>query len=235
MSDLPENLICGVDRSLVERFLLMIRDNYQKADKAAYFLEQRAGISRVCGVMNLRDALSHLASLLNPKTKRDEWQDHLANAEEHLRRAIIEPYEIAINDLVVRFQELYVQYKERLLPVQDAHATLTAAPNAVRIEAVLREVEILTSRAKEAKVLNSWNDEWEQGVAGLPEAYEKLHSLYSEVELYWHRFQQLKLNRRQSWLGVWALLATVVSVVLIVVLTLFPNLAQQLRNLLGLP
>jgi hypothetical protein len=209
----------------------MIRDNYRKADKAASFLEQRAGISKVCGVMNLRDAVSHLASLLDPKTNRDKWQDHLANAEEHLRRAIIEPYEIAINDLVVRFQELYGKYKERLLPVQDAHATLGAAPNTVRIEAVLREVEVLTSRAKEAKVLNSCNDEWEQGVAGLLEAYEKLHNLYSEVESYWHRFQQLKLNRRQWWLGVWALLATAVGVVL----TLFPSLAQRLRNLLGLP
>jgi hypothetical protein len=153
------------------------------------------------------------------------------NAEEHLRRAIIEPYEIAISDLVVKFQKLYGKYKERLLPVQDAHATLGAAPNTVRIEAVLREVEVLTSRAKEAKVLNSCNDEWEQGVAGLLEAYEKLHNLYSEVESYWHRFQQLKLNRRQWWLGVWALLATAVGVVL----TLFPSLAQRLRNLLGLP
>jgi hypothetical protein len=230
MQDLPGRLICGVDRLIVERFLVMIRDNYRKADKAAYLLEQRAGISKVCAVMNLRDAVSRLASLLDPKTNRDKWQDHPANAEEHLRRAIIEPREIAINGLVVRFQELYWEYRQRLLPVQDAYAILCAAPTSVRIDAVEREVEALTSKAKDAKVLNSWDDEWEQGVAGLPEAYEKLHSLYSEAESYWHSFQQLELNRRQLWLGLWALLAAAVSVVL----TLFPNLARALRNLLRL-
>jgi hypothetical protein len=83
-----------VHRELICRFLSLVRDNYAKADKASYFLERRAGVSNACAITNLRDVLSHLATLLDPTTPPDKRADQLSNGEEHLRRAIIEPYEM---------------------------------------------------------------------------------------------------------------------------------------------
>ena len=36
-------------------FLALVRDNYKKADKAAYFLERQAGVVNTCSMTNLRD------------------------------------------------------------------------------------------------------------------------------------------------------------------------------------
>jgi hypothetical protein len=41
------DLVCGVDRRLVEEFLALIRDNYRKADQATAFLEP-SGTSLEC-------------------------------------------------------------------------------------------------------------------------------------------------------------------------------------------
>src|SRR5947209_18289498 len=115
------SLVCGVPRLHVERFLLLIRDNYKKADKATFFLEQRSGIVNIQGITNMRDVLSHLVTLLDPATPDGKWEEQLGNAEEHLRRAIIEPYEIALNELTVKFEELYDRYRQLVLPIKDNH------------------------------------------------------------------------------------------------------------------
>jgi hypothetical protein len=154
-----QDLICGVERKLVESFLTLIRDNYREADKATFFLEQRTGIVNVQGIANVRDVLSHLVTLLNPDTPPEKKAEQLANAEEHLRRAIIEPYELALNDLLIKFNELYFNYKERLLPVKDRHLLLQSAPNDVSIEATLKEVGELYVLGRSGKGKNFWSKE----------------------------------------------------------------------------
>jgi hypothetical protein len=107
------------ERDLVLRFLALIRDSYKKAEKAAYFLERRAGVLNTCGMTNLRDVLSHLATLLDPATPARKRADQLASAEEHLRRAIIEPYEIGLASLTEKFTQDYETYRKDVLPVKD--------------------------------------------------------------------------------------------------------------------
>ena len=60
-----EPLVCGISKELTERFLLMIRDAYPKAELATCFLEERAGINNVPHMANVRDVLSHLATFLD--------------------------------------------------------------------------------------------------------------------------------------------------------------------------
>jgi hypothetical protein len=47
MAENPDDLICGVERDIVERFLLLVRDKYQQVDKANYFLELNLGASGI--------------------------------------------------------------------------------------------------------------------------------------------------------------------------------------------
>jgi hypothetical protein len=192
------NPICGVERKPVESLLELIRDNYKKADAAHLFLEQRTGEANVYGIVNLRDVLSHLAALLNPNTPDGKRWEQLANAEEHLRRAIVEPYETAHNKLIVQFDDLYEQYKRDVLPVQERYAGLHGAPNSGCIEAQLEEVRGLTSNLRLAKAKGLWDPEWETGVTSFIEGYKKLADLRLLLEGYCFKQTQLAYDEQNQ-------------------------------------
>jgi hypothetical protein len=212
-----EPLICGVPQSLLERFLRLIRDGYPKAELATCFLEERAGISNVPNMANVRDALSHFATFLDPTLDSDKRADQVVSAEEHFRRAIIEPYQIAVEDLTVKVAELYEKYKVSLLPVKDRHLSLQGAPNEVQVDARLRDIQTSVSCARTAKGRNRWDDQWERGVQEFMTAFDRLKELHSELEAYWYRFEQAKsdseqatVNTRHTRLHIWGIVAAVV-------------------------
>jgi len=194
----PSELICGVERSLVEAFLTLIKDNYKKADKATFFLEQRTGIINLQGVTNVRDVLSHLATLLEPGLSRAQREEQIGKATEHLRRAAIDPYEIALSELLTRFAQLYENFKEQVVPAREEHVSLSSAPSPSVVEARLREIQSLSSDARRIKIHNIWDSEWEMGIARYIEAFDKLSALYSEIESYWYKYEQLERDIGKS-------------------------------------
>lgn len=230
--------VCGADRELVERFLLLIRNNYGKVDEARFFLEQKTGVASVPAMANVRDVVSHLASLLSRDTPDDKRFEQLANAEEHLRRAIIEPYETALNKLTVQFEDLYEQYKAKVVPIQHRHADLGGAPAVAAIEKRLDEIQHLSSNGRFAKAKNLWDSEWEEGVASFIEGYGKLAKLRSELEEYFNRAEQIirdenhqaelsdlkrqvdSASRHSSRLTVWGIVATVLVGVLAIAVSI---------------
>lgn len=186
------DLVCGVDPSLLERFLSLILNNYKRADKATFFLEQRKGIVNFQGITNVRDVLSHLVTFLDPNASTEKRLEQLSNAEEHLRRAINEPYEIALNRLTSQFDTLYDEYKRRVLPITDKHTTLTNAPNTTSIDARVREIRELTAMGRASKGANEWNTEWEAGVASFIEGFDKLEMLYTELQSHIFKVDQIE-------------------------------------------
>jgi phosphoenolpyruvate carboxylase len=104
--------ICSVDSATVERFLILIRDNYPKADRASFFLEEVAGKTSSVAMANLRDVLSHLATALSSDTRPEDLDAQLASAEEHFRRAIQEPYAIALGNLREKFNTVHEEYRK---------------------------------------------------------------------------------------------------------------------------
>lgn len=186
------DLTCGIEKNLVETFLKLIRDNYNKVDMAAFFLEQRTGIINIQGVTNVRDVLGHLANFLQPELTPDQREEQINAAAEHLRRAVTEPYEVAVNELLSRFAKLYERYKQELLPVRDEHVPLSTAPSPSAIEARLVEIQNLRREARNIKNENMWSPEWEQGVVRFAEAFDKLAALYSDIESYWYKFEQIE-------------------------------------------
>ncbi len=232
---MAETTICGVDAALIERFLVLIRDHYRSADKAAFFLERKAGSFSVVGMTNLRDVLSHLATLLDPKTPPDERSAQLASAEEHLRRAIIEPYEIALAQASERVEELYERYKREALP-EKLHFP-REIPDLEQVNSALLEISQLIAAGKTAKARNLWDSKWEEGVSQLVVAFEKLAALKSELETALIRASAFRHERRRNRLmvvGVAGVIGTIFFGVLSVLFLLNPAWADAIRNLIGI-
>jgi hypothetical protein len=174
--------VCGVDRALIERFLLLIRDQYRNADKAIFFLEQSAGVTSPTTLANLRDVLSHLATLLDEDTPDAQREVQLANAEEHLRRAVMEPYFIALGRLNKQFRAVYDLYKGKVLPSKPNSPSLRGAPDDESIQARLRNIAKLAASGRTAKGLNLFNREWESRIGDLIQAFVQLSELRSVLE-----------------------------------------------------
>jgi len=190
LTDAP--LVLGVNREMLERFLTLIHDYYDKVDKATFFLEMRTGVINVSGITNVRGILSHLVVFLDPNTSDEKRREQLTNAEGHLRRAIEEPYEVAFDSLTVSFQRTYQQYKSEVLPAREKHAFLHSAPNLIMVDARLREIGDLGSTGRAAKDKELSDPAWEVCTAAFVEAFEKLFALKSEIEVYCNAYGTMK-------------------------------------------
>lgn len=192
------DLICGVDRSLIEEYLYLIQQNYKRADVAMFFLEERRNVVNFQGITNVRDVLSHLVTLLDPTTPPERQAGQIHNAEEHLRRAINEPYEVALHDLIVEFSRVYQDYKEKVLPVKESYAALANAPEKDEIETTMHNVRQLIAKGRSSKAKNMWNEEWEEGVISFTEAYDSLFTLHLKIERYYHQALQILEQREEA-------------------------------------
>lgn len=179
------DLICGVDKSLVEKFLTLIVRTYPKADEAHLFLEERARVTNVVGMSNLRDVLSHLVTLVEPGLSDEHRVAQLATAEEHLRRAVIEPYQLAIDHVLrTRFDAIYEEYCSLVEPLRDEDPRLSAAPSRDRIGKTLKRVRTLVEKGRKAKGRNLWDKKWEDGVSCFIEAYDILDTVMDQLTRY---------------------------------------------------
>jgi hypothetical protein len=214
------------------RFLILIRENYAKADKAALFLERKAGITNTCGIANLRDVLSHMATLLDQTTLAERRAAQLASAEEHLRRAIIEPYELAIAALAEKFTKIYDGYREKVIPIAGSTEGFSSYPNRISIEHRLAEIDKLAEHGKHAKARNRWDGEWENGVASLIDGYNKLSELHGELEEAVFRLNQIRTAAHHTKLHrmgiVWAIVGTILGVAGLIGGYLFTRYATSL-------
>ena len=158
--------ILGVDRDLVERFLILFRDNYREVDLATVFLEQSEGISNGQSFLNVRDAMSHLVTALDPSTPKEKKADQLPTCEEHLRRAILEPYETTLNARLIKLAQLVDDYRQSVIPVAQLYSELRDSPNEVQIEAIHQKIRQLVAKGRAAKAKNLWNEGLEEGGRG---------------------------------------------------------------------
>jgi hypothetical protein len=215
----------------LERFLILIRDRYPLVEKASFFLETREGVSNVIGLANVRDVVNHLAALLDPSTPAEKRETQLANAEEHLRRAATEPYEIALGRALERFQSLHE--RARAGDRKGSQSPLTE----LAVNSRLAEVRELAAAGRNAKTRNLWDPAWEDGVAKMVGAYERLAQLNAELENDMDRLEQLRANRRhrsQTLPAVAGLCGTLLFGILSLALVLKPDFLDLLRRLLGL-
>lgn len=193
-----EEKFLGVEKTLLEEFLVLLRDKYKIADAANYFLESRAGISGSnVAVANQRDTLSHLVSFLSDpeqKTEQDR-RDQIAAAGEHLRRSVIESYQYAVHDNMGKLSELVDEYKKTVLL---SSRELKGAPTYEAIKIRKSAITKLAEEGRNAKARNVWDEQWEEGVKKLIKAYEETDRLIDELEKYHLRAEQISQNKKNS-------------------------------------
>lgn len=168
--------ISDYEKELLVNFLSLIKDRYSLADEANFFLEQ-SGISSISvAIANQRDAVSHFVSFLsNPGTDKEDYRKHqLSAAEEHLRRAIIEPYQLAVD---LKKRELLDLYEDYLTIPQNEQPLSTK-----EIDAIINTVIEKTIQGRKAKTANSWSNEWKQGVISFLDAFKLLSKTISAIK-----------------------------------------------------
>lgn len=217
--------VCGVDRQLVERFLALIRDNYKKADRSTAFLEEVAGKTHTVTIANLRDALSHLATMLDPATPPEQWEAQIVSAEEHFRRAIQEPYAIAIGHLRERSKPVYRRYVEILPEIEEAQKAglFAGAPSLDIVQVRRRNISQLAAAGRAAKRHNRIDQEWDAGVESFTQAFDQLDRLMNELSGHVHAYESWKESRGNRPLTIAGVIGTIVFGVVAILLWLFPR------------
>lgn len=211
-----EAKIMGVEHSIIEEFFRLVKDKYPLVDKANYFLELNLGVSGInVAITNQRDVLSHLCTIITDTTLTYQQKlDQISNADEHLRRAILESYEKAVSLVIDNINNLFNLFKLRVIPYKELYATLNSAPDTVRVRAILRELSDMRTKGRDAKRRNKWDAEWEAGVEILLNAFNKAKELEVDLEKYLARADQIKTNKKQTFLSVWGIIATVLTFIL---------------------
>jgi hypothetical protein len=185
-ADVPDAAkLFGVRPEILNRFLVLLRDRYPLVDKANFFLELEQGISGInVAITNQRDALSHFVTILSrDELSEDQQLAQLAHAEEHLRRATLEPYAIAVALEAKKLLAINEVYLTEVVPLLN-DPRFSAAPLPSRINAVLKEMLEMRAVAREAKARNTWDDSWEEGVTSLVAVFRKAREMHERLGHY---------------------------------------------------
>lgn len=141
----------GVDKDVFDRFIDLFRDKYRIVDAATNFLENKAGVqSTNITITNQRDAVSHFSTLLSGDMTVELQWSQLHSAEEHLRRAIAEPYEIGVTHKLNGILDMMEDYKESVLTLSHK-PELRAAPSYDSVTSTLQKVSDLRTKGRKAK------------------------------------------------------------------------------------
>lgn len=166
------------DKTILENILITIRDKCPTALDAITYLETKTGKKSTQSLSNLRDVIFHLATLISvindpAKTKAKDQQ--LGTIEEHLRRAIIEPYEHAANIRLGKLKELYENYLKIVCPIS---TKLNPRPiDKDEVKGRLEATEELIRKGRDAKKENDWTPKWEEGCKAFETAFKEADTL----------------------------------------------------------
>ena len=187
-------IIDTLDEEVIESFLRLLRDKYRLADTANFFLEHNENTSGISvAITNQRDVVSHfITALKDPALSKAKLMEQVSNAEEHLRRAIIEPYELSINLRLESLFRIIEHYKEKVLP-RGQQTGFATCPSLRQIEARVREIADLRNSGRSRKAKNIWDADWEDGVKAFVKAYELARELCLELEEYLVRVRQFEM------------------------------------------
>ena len=188
-----KDLIAGVEKEIIEKFLEVIGEKYPLVDKANYFLERQVGVSGInIAIANQRDFLSHLCTVVTDENLDYQGRrDQLSAAEEHMRRAIIETYQKAVSRKLNKFEELFKKYKEKVYRYIESFPELSSAPNDQMVKAAIRKIEDLRIIGRKAKTQNTWNLKFNEGVEALITAFKEIIDIEAEIEKYLDKAERI--------------------------------------------
>lgn len=177
-----------------------------------YIFRDKDGEKSTQSLSNLRDVIFHLATLIsviNDPAKTKAKNQQLGTIEEHLRRAIIEPYEHAANIRLGKLKELYENYLKIVCPI-----SIKLNPRPIdkdEVKGRLEAAEELIRKGRDAKKENDWTQKWEEGCKAFVTAFKEADTLndilsiqIAAADTYWR-------NRKTLLIGIGAAILIAVA------------------------
>src|SRR5687768_15869778 len=111
-STTPRDQIPGVYVEHVERLLTTLADHLRTAFEANRFLEEQTGLHNQAGGNNLTEALSHIGTLAEnaQRLSFEEQRDQLTHLDDHLRRSMMEAFEVVVKARLGKLRALWSEY-----------------------------------------------------------------------------------------------------------------------------
>lgn len=174
----PER-IRGVYRSELERMLELLATRIGTVIAAHRYAEEHARIYNRIGRNNLTEALSHLGGLAEgaERLSEAEQRDELTNFEDHLRRTMMESFEVVAKARLGKLKAdgVWDRYYGKAARLVDAGKLPTVASRE-EIRELEQEIRFWMEEGRSRKNAQSW-DEWIYGAECLRTASDKSDEL----------------------------------------------------------
>ncbi len=234
--------IDGVDIKHIRWFIQTIRVKYKAVKKSVLFLENIEAEFSLTALSNIRDFLSHIETAFREDTSPEDIESNISQSEEHLRRAIIEPYQIVLECNLENFLKEYDDYLENFQE-KEIKYNFDKVTNHKKIQKDILYIQKLLAEGRESKGTNKWNYDWEEGIdkfsLGIKKTKELINTLHEYKKIYFSRKnlfdieedkrekkERLELERKRLniKLAIWSIIAT------IIISFLFSPIAQKIAE-----
>ena len=177
------NKIAGVDIKHLEWLVTIIRDKYSAVKSGVKYLENMEGEYDLTALANIRDFLSHIETSFKHNIHDKEIEANINQAEEHLRRALVEPYHTALDVKLQKFLDEYREYEEAMLPNEAKYGLSEITDhNAIRHD--IHRINTFLNEGRKRKGGNLWDNSWEEGVENFVQGYELAIELHNNLKEY---------------------------------------------------
>lgn len=201
--------IRGVKEKYIDKILFLIQDKFPSFNAATYFLEHNLGIENDIGFTNLRDFLSHILLIVSKK-EADElfYENQLALAEEHIRRAIVEPFELAATMKIDSARDAYEFYQLNISNQYNFEPSEIEKNNTYFNQQFARIYDLMRT-GREKKTTNVWDSDWEEGIKIFVEAYELANTVCGLLTQHNKLIERYNLEKKTKVYFWWGIIATV--------------------------
>ncbi|MBM3282732.1 hypothetical protein FJY90_00625 [Candidatus Gottesmanbacteria bacterium] len=196
-----------------EQAISLIKNYFPKVQEALYYLEGRESKHSLAAYIDIRDVLSHFATLLREDIDTESARDNIANLCEHMRRAIAEPYQIAFENKLGKIDDQYNIYKYRLLKwerILFLHKHHFPIHETIKKNVINAKNLWIEGRRK--KNSNMWDAKFEEAISHFIEAYDVLSDLEPKVQEVYNRIHERKFALYLALGGI--VLSTVIAVII---------------------
>ena len=164
------------------RVIWVMREKYPRVLAANRFFEEETVIHNEVGSNNLNDALSHLGTLFEqaPSMSQVEQAHEVHDFEGHLRRSMMESYELIFRQRMGDVAEKWDQHALIARPLQEQEK-LHGVTALRELDTLRRRCKNLVDQGRGCKRGHDW-DEWERGTAALIDACQTATDLFYRLD-----------------------------------------------------
>ena len=175
--------IFGIERDILQSMIAIIRKCFPAAMKTNLYVETKSRLTDEITSANVRDALYHFYNILCDDTLSYEQRKiQINNAEEHFRRAIIEPYELLADNEIAQIREKIPDYHSEFVS-REKQLGLEPVLTPREIDEKLNEFADNMANGRETKNRSVWDDNWEEATMLFISVFKEASVLNRELEL----------------------------------------------------